>query len=230
MDPRKQATKENYSEISNLYANDYSRDFHHFEYIDLMLAKIDERNLAEKGVTDLGSGHGTVIEYILEKKHLMITAVDITPEFCRMLENKFDNPPVRVVQADMVDHVKNLDDGSTGAFTANFSLIHIPDEETDVLLANISAKLAPGGLFMASVLEGDFKGMMAERYQAENDPRLYRIDKRLEVYMNFFKPEEVRRRLEAAGLTILKMESFDPVNTVSPTDTAKRIFFLAEKS
>jgi ubiquinone/menaquinone biosynthesis C-methylase UbiE len=227
MDPRKNATLKTYDEVANLYANDFSRDFTHFDFIDDLLKLLSERNLTDKGIIDLGSGHGTVVEYILEKKPINITAVDITPDFCLMLENKFGSLPVKIVQGDMTEYLKTLPDGSIGAITANYGIIHIPDEEIETLLKLIYDKLTPGGLFFSSNHEGTFKGLMTDPYQTQKDKRLYTKEK-LEVYMNFFTTEELKHQLLKAGFCIIRMESFKP-ETTEGTHDVPRIFVLAER-
>lgn len=55
-----------------------------------------------KRALDVGSGHGKLVSYLLEKGY-DVTAVDFNENFCRKLKRKFPN--VRVLQED----VRNLD-------------------------------------------------------------------------------------------------------------------------
>jgi len=227
MDARKIKTQTNYSVISNLYANDFAKDFYHFEILDQMLAEMKKRKTEEERIVDLGSGHGPVIEYILAKRQFNITAVDLSPEFCQILYRKYKRKSVKVECTDMVEYVKNLPDNSIGAFTANYAIIHIPDEEIDLFYKNLSNKLLPKGLLMASFYEGVFKGITQEPYQKLKDPRLF-FDGKLEVYLNYFTITELKERLGKAGFNILRLESFKPQDPNNPIPE-NRIFLLAEK-
>lgn len=55
-----------------------------------------------KKALDVGSGHGRIVSYLVEKGY-DVTAVDFNEDFCRELKIKFPN--VRVMQED----VRNLD-------------------------------------------------------------------------------------------------------------------------
>ena len=55
-----------------------------------------------KKALDIGSGHGRIVSYLLEKGY-DVTAVDFNDDFCEELKRKF--PSVRVLQED----VRNLD-------------------------------------------------------------------------------------------------------------------------
>ncbi|KKR33823.1 MAG: Methyltransferase [Candidatus Gottesmanbacteria bacterium GW2011_GWC2_39_8] len=229
MDRRKTVTIYTYSAIHNLYTEDFGKDREHFYLIDEGLKLYLERKLDKYPVIDLGSGPGTVVDFISEKcPGVSITALDITPEFCEKLKEKFkNNTHIEIVNQDMVDYLKNTKEESVGMIIANYSIIHIPDEEVDGLLSTIKKSLVKGGVFIMSVHEGIFKGLEQDPYQVQRDVRL-RTEAKLEVYVNYFRKEELEERLKKAGFTMRKIEKFSH-RRVTGEMPADKIWVVAEK-
>ena len=225
-DKRKLVTQENYSKISKIYADDFGSNRDHFDYIDQAIELIKIRKIDNLPVFDLGSGSGVVTDYLVEKNYPNIIAVDLTPEFCKMIEIKHGRK-VKVICEDMVEIIKKQKSLSIAAYIASFSIIHIPDEELDSLFANISMSLSPGGSFVMSCHKGTFKGMEQEPYQIQKDLRLIEKDK-LSTYMNYLTEDELIRRITKAGMKVLRIETFK--SKVIPGELpAPKIWLLAEK-
>ncbi len=231
----KQKTKEDYSAISELYITDFSTDHSHFELIDELIQLQRERRLLLKPTFDLGCGPATITSYLINKGLSNIVAVDITPEFCEYVEEKFKNPPpfvyLQVIEGDMVDVVNEAlvtHKNCTAAVIAGFSIIHIPDNEVDSLLNSIFKLLCPGGLFYMSCHEGTHKGMQTEPYSMQNDKRL-KTQERLEVYMNYFTESELQKRIENAGFQIRTLDRREADVMPGEIPVAK-LQVLAEKS
>jgi hypothetical protein len=128
---------------------------------------------------------------------------------------------------DMVSYLERTKTGSVGAYIANYSIIHIPDEEIDSLFKNIQRTLTSGGLFLMSCHEGTFKGMEQEPYQQQRDERI-QTDEKLAIYMNYFTEEELRERIENAGLKILSLDSFKTKSMPGEIQVPK-IWILGQK-
>lgn len=225
-DRRKLLTQKDYSKISEIYAVDFGNDRDHFVYIDDAIELLQKRNLSRSPCIDLGCGTGTVTDYLIEKGLTNIIAVDLTPEFCEIVKNKHKNK-VKVINEDMSEIIGKFEDSSIAAYFANFSIIHIPDEEIDDLLKSITQTLLPGGLFVMSCHKGTFKGMEQEPYQTQKDSRL-RVKEKLFTYMNYFTEGELRKRVAKAGMQIVKLETFEPETATGELPVPK-IWLLSQK-
>ncbi|MEN9328701.1 MAG: hypothetical protein RI947_1509 [Candidatus Parcubacteria bacterium] len=225
-DNRKLQTQQNYSKINKLYADDFGKDYDHFDFIDLVINHLSQNKLEKLPIIDLGAGSGVVTDYLIEKGQQKVTAIDITPEFCGMIRQKHKNK-VHVVCEDMVEAIKNQQSSSIGAYIANYSIIHIPEEEVDSMLSNIARSLFNQGLFLMSCHKGTYKGMEQEPYQSQNDSRLNEQNE-LSTYMNYFMEDELKQRVEHAGLVILKMDTFE-TKIVPGEIPVPKIWLLAKK-
>ena len=225
-DNRKLQTQKDYSIISNLYQNDFGKDYDHFSLVDEVVKHFKSPLLNGYPIVDLGCGSGVVTDYIALKGVENIKAIDITPAFCEMVKKNHPQK-VEVICTDMVEYLKQAVDTSVGAYIANYSVIHIPDEEVDELFKNIHRTLANNGLFLMSCHKGSFKGMEQEPYQQQKDERL-KSDEQLESYMNYFMEDELKNRIEKVGLRILSIDTFE-TKDVPGEIAVPKIWVLAQK-
>ncbi|MFC1653489.1 methyltransferase domain-containing protein [Patescibacteria group bacterium] len=205
MDSKKKSTQQTYSSIASLYTEDFGKDREDFEIF--IYKAIDRlKTLSLKGsVVDLGSGPGNVVDYLIEKGvDNKIIANEFTPEFSKALEEKYSQSnQVSINSEDMVKFVPSLKESSISLYIANYSIIHIPDDEVDPLFNEIYKTLEPKGLFVLAVWGGSKKDMEEEPYQIENDKRL-NTNKKLLSYMNNFSKDEMKHRLTNAGFTSIE--------------------------
>lgn len=225
-DNRKQQTQNDYAKISNLYDLDFGRDRDHFDLIERSIEIVKENSLIDFPFIDLGCGSGVVTDYLIEKGIRNIEAVDLTQEFCKMVSQKH-NGKVQVFQDDMVNFIGNKPNNSVAAIIASFSIIHIPDEEVDMLFKGIQKCLKPGGIFLMSCHKGTYKGMEKEPYQTQNDQRLD-IKEELTCYMNYFTEDELKRRLTLNGLSLVDIQTFEP-KPVPGEFPVPKIWLIANK-
>lgn len=229
MDIRKQQTQKNYNEITQLYTEDFGEIQYFFdEFFDPLVSNLTQNNL-KNTVVDLGTGPGNVVDYLLkfDIKNKII-GVEFAQEFCNKLKIKYsDKPQVDIVCDDFVDYVAKQPADSISAYVANYSIIHIPNEEINDLFKNIQKSLQRNGMIAFSLWEGEKKGMRQEPYQIENDQRL-RTNSFLESYINDFTKKEIEKILKKVGLKIIKINVFDKKTLVSGY-IKPRIFVLAQK-
>lgn len=229
MDLRKVSTQNNYAKVAQLYAQDFGEDQEHFDrFIKNTVELITNRNLTGE-IIDLGSGPGNVIDYLLEfSLKNQLVALDFVPEMIEMLMTKYKKyPSIRVIEKDMNTYIQELDDQSVAAHIANYSVIHLLDDEVDAFFGNIHRTLQYQGLFTFSVFKGSNKGMEPEPYQQENDHRL-QVTEKLESYLNNFTENELQESLVKVGLQILEMKTFEPEHRPGEYPQAK-IWTIAEK-
>lgn len=209
MDKKREKTKETYDAIAQLYTEDFGRDKEHFDiFIDRLIRDLNTLDKT-KMVIDLGSGPGNVIDYLLSHKvKNPITGVELSDAFTEKLRAKYErNPQVRIIHGDMTKYIESLPDASVAVYIANYSIIHIPDDEIDGLFRELQRTLLPGGFLTFSVWGGLEKGMQPQPYQAQKDPR-FNFPRKLESYLNNFTEEELKRRLSSAHLKIKTIRSF----------------------
>lgn len=230
MDIRKKHTHKTYSIITPLYIEDFEKNFENFHYIDDTLKLKDLRKLTDYPTVDLGSGPGTVIDYLLKKskKHIPLIAVDFNQHFCERMNKKYAiHDHIKIVCEDITSFVKGERTSSIGVYLASYSLIHIPDSEIDEFLKNIQRSLVKNGLFLFSCYKGTHKGLELERYQVIGDSRL-RHDSTLLCYMNYFTEFELEDRLTKVGIQIIKMETL-PASKNEKDISHDQIWVIAEK-
>lgn len=228
MDKKKLLTRNNYSKIAKLYTQDFGKDYAHFEFIDKVINLLKKERLENKEIVDLGTGPGNVIDYLYQKGLRKLTAVDITPEFCNLVRKKYmKNETIKVICDDMISFVKKKKDSSIAAYIANYSIIHIPNEEVDGFFVQIKRTLMPGGLFMMSCYKGKTKDLEIDPYQIQKDPRL-KVREKLVSYINHFTESELKERFKKAGLNLLKMATFKPKGCSGDFPVPK-IFLIAQK-
>lgn len=210
MDIKKLNTQQAYNAIAEIYNSDFGKDREFFDiFLDPAINDIVNKNISGE-IIDLGSGPGNVVDYLLEKElENRIIAVDFAEKFCHLLQTKYSNvPQVKVVNDDMVRFMTNHTISNTIALViANYSFIHVPDNEFDGLLRNIYLSLVRGGYLVFAVWGGKHKGMEPEPYQVQQDQRL-KVDIKLESYMNNFSEAELKERLKSSGFDISVIKSF----------------------
>lgn len=231
MDIRKILTQKNYSVIAELYIKDFEKNYENFYFVDDLFKLLSIRNLKEHPIVDLGSGPGTVIDYILQKKKNLSTliAVDFNQPFCERMNRKYIHKNnIKIVHEDIVDFTKRQKPSTVGAYIAAYSVIHIPDGEINELFSSIHKSLVKGGLVLISCFRGQKKSMERERYQVIKDIRL-KYDETLLCYMNYFSETELAKRLEKIGFEIVKMEVLPSGEKIADIPN-KQIWVIAEKN
>ncbi|WAL69065.1 class I SAM-dependent methyltransferase [Amycolatopsis cynarae] len=125
-----------------------------------VLAMFAEAVLARGGpVADLGCGPGHITAH-LRDKGLDAFGIDLSPAMIEIARR--DHPGLRFGVGSMTDLV--LPDRSVGGVVAFFSLIHVPDEEVPVALAQFHRVLRPGGVVLLGFHVGDEYRLKTEGY------------------------------------------------------------------
>jgi len=117
-------------------------------------AQVDGLLADRSDVLDLGCGCGVPVARLLAQRHA-VTGVDISP--VQIARARRLVPAARFVCADMTSF-----DGEPGSFDAVIavsSLIHVPLDEQRPLYARIAGWLRPGGVLLATVGAGRYRGV-----------------------------------------------------------------------
>jgi SAM-dependent methyltransferase len=209
MDSRIKKTQDAYNAIAKIYEQDFGNDNEFFDLFVLPVAKGLSENKLSGHIVDLGSGPGNVVDYLVSTGVTNeIVAVDFASRFCDLLRKKYvNNPRIEVVEGDMIAFVEKQAADSISAYVANYSLIHVPDEDFDSFVKSVYRSLQPGGYLSLAVWGGNTKQMELEPYQVQHDPRLHN-DVILESYLNNFSENELLTRLKSAGFIDIFLKTF----------------------
>lgn len=160
---------------------------------------------------DLGCGPGHVARY-LHERGVRVVGVDLSPAMVEAARRL--NPGIEFVQGDM--RALNVDDEAWGGIAAFYSIIHIPPLEVGAALAEMKRVLRPGGLLLLAFHIGDEIVHLHELW-----------GHRVSVDFVFLRPDEMTRRLTAAGFHVLEVIERDPYPEVEYQ--SRRAYILAEK-
>ncbi len=107
-------------------------------------------------VLEIGPGLGFEAKWLAN--HYSYTAIEPARRFAVPLSQL--SPPLRIIQTRIQD--VNLPHTSFNGIWAMNSLIHLSNPELQSTLSNIYNWLVPGGIFYASMEQGNFKGQLPD--------------------------------------------------------------------
>lgn len=108
-------------------------------------------------ILDAGCGSGRdTLEF--KKMGFNVTAIDGSAEMCK-LASEYAGQEVRHMMFQDIDFEEVFD-----GIWASASLLHVPTNELDLVLANLRKSLKVGGVLHASFKQGDFEGMRNGRF------------------------------------------------------------------
>jgi SAM-dependent methyltransferase len=199
----------------DLIADEYvARTFEELEHKPLDRQLLD-RFAGEVKATglacDIGCGPGHVARY-LHERGVRVIGVDLSPvmvESARKL-----NPEIDFTQGDM--RSLDFEDGALAGIAAFYSIIHIPRTEVVAALVEMKRVLRPGGLLLLAFHIGDEVLHLDELW-----------GRRVSVDFIFFRPEEIKAFLEAAGFRVVEVIEREPYPGVE--HQSRRAYLFAEK-
>ena len=105
-------------------------------------------------VLDLGCGAGVPVTSWLARRGYAVTGVDVSARQLELARRHV--PDATFIKSDMTSLA--FEPGTFDAVVAFHSIIHVPREEHQTLLADIYRWLKPGGIFLATLTVTDFEG------------------------------------------------------------------------
>jgi SAM-dependent methyltransferase len=160
---------------------------------------------------DIGCGPGHVACY-LHERGVRVSGVDLSPvmvEAARRL-----NPGIEFEQADM--RALKFEDEALGGIAAFYSIIHIPRPEVVATLVELKRVLRPGGLLLLAFHIGDDSVHLDEWWGQQ-----------VSVDFFFFRTEEMKGYLSAAGFEVVEIVEREPYPDVE--HQSRRAYIFAEK-
>lgn len=181
--------EDTYNKIAEEYTEEFFADTSDLPLIRMLTKQL---NPGAK-VIDIGCGPGQFSEY-LHSQGFNVVGIDNSDEMIRIAEKKV--PTVSFLKMDM----RKLDfpEESFDGILAAYSIIHIPTEQIEQVLAQMYRVLKPGGyaLFITQVGEPD---------QVLDEP-LARGEK---IFMNFFSEERIATFVTKAGFKLVQQKSIN---------------------
>ena len=191
MEDPKAIVRRGYDLVSRAYRADDADDGAYAEWLDLLEARVKPG--AE--ILDLGCGCGVPVARRLAP-HYTVTGVDFSPV---QIARARELVPTATFACEEMTSLR-YPEGTFGAITCLYALIHLPLAEQPTLIRNIRRWLQPGGVFLATVghrawtgLERDWLGVLGgDRWWSHAGADTYRrwlSDAGMSVEIEAFVPE-----------------------------------------
>ena len=205
-------TKEVYDSIINDYNNKVKSEMLDHKYIERFLFYL------KKGMTvlDVGAGTGTLAFEMQFLHGLRITAIDVSKEMIRFAKKKY--PQIEYKEMDL----RNLKFKSKffDAIFANYSLIHILEEDISIALDEFNRVLKNKGYIYIYLQSPKNKNKEDVYY-----PLIYK--KSLRLFINLVKSSEIKKLLRKANFKVLEIYQRKPdTKTEFPFN---KLFIIAQK-
>lgn len=205
--------KETYNQIAQEYNNTVKSENHDREYLEKYLA------LFKPGqkILDIGAGTGNVSQDIQDTRQLDVTAVDISQEMTKLA--KKNHPDLKFAIMDL--RTLGLQNSTFDGAIANYSLIHIPEEDILQSLTEMSRVLKPKGkLYLAlqePITPEDKDGYYPLAYQDNTN-----------MFINLLSEKEIHAYLNQSGFNIINIDRRPPVKGME--FPFNKLFISAEKN
>lgn len=206
------STKEVYDRIHGSYKNTVKSENLDHPYIEKFLGYLHPG----EQLLDVGAGTGS-LAYEMQSLHkLKVSAIDISPQMVKLAKRDF--PSIRYKEMDMrwLKFSANL----FHAIFANYSLIHILEDDVEMTLKGFARVLKSKGYLYLS-LQCPINNKDKDGYY----PVVYKKDTHL--FINLFDEKEIRKSLAKTGFKILETDMRRPdKKTEFPF---KKLFVIAQK-
>lgn len=176
MQDKTQVTIDSYNKNASSYIDKF------MEYSPYVSHVAEFAGLLDDGfkVLDIGCGPGNVAKQLCALKKLNITGTDLS---AKMLEAARINVP---------DGIFHLQDSRTASFTPeyfdavvlSFSIVHLDDNEANIVLSNAAKWLKSGGYLYLSFMEGKQPGFEMTSFSLQP------------LYFNYFKETSIKILLD----------------------------------
>uniref|UniRef100_A0AAU2W143 Methyltransferase domain-containing protein n=1 Tax=Streptomyces sp. NBC_00008 TaxID=2903610 RepID=A0AAU2W143_9ACTN len=182
-------TRASYDTVADSYADQVRNllDDTPEERAVLALFAARVRENGEGPVADVGCGPGRITAH-LHGLGVDAFGIDLSPGMIEVARR--DHPGLRFESGSMTE--LGLTDGSVAGLIAWYSLIHVPDEEIDSVLAHFRRVLRPGGPLLLSFHVGDERRLKTQGYGGHP----------MKVYVHRRRPGQLAARLEDAGFDV----------------------------
>lgn len=155
-------------------------------------------------VLDVGSGPGRDA-LVMQEYGIDVTCLDASVAMVKMSQAK----ALKTIKGDFMN--LPFENESFQGVWAYTSLLHVPKNEIDKAMDEISRVLKPRGIFGLGMIEGDFNG-----YRESSGVNMLR-------WFSFYTREEIEKLLKNHGFDIIYFETFKPKSKNYLNFIAKKI-------
>lgn len=182
----RESIRESYDRLADAYARRYVSELESKaldqELLNRFVAKVRGRG----DVCDMGCGPGHIARYVRDRG-TSVFGLDLSP---RMVEQARKlNPHISFQVGDMM--ALDLQDEALAGIIAFYAIVNIPLDSLRTVFQEMARVLQPGGLLLLSFHIGD------EILRPEE-----LLDQPISMDFFFFRPIDIRNRLEAADFVI----------------------------
>ena len=178
--------QESYDRLAKQYAEHIADELQHKPLDRQLLDRFAERVKEEGLVCDMGCGPGHIARYLREHG-VTVCGIDLSAEMLQ--QARALNPDIEFLQGNML--ALDIEDEAFAGMTAFYSLIHIPREEVIKALTELKRVLRRGSLLLLSFHIGGETKHVEELW-----------GEKIDFDVAFFRPDEMRNYLLAAGFEI----------------------------
>jgi SAM-dependent methyltransferase len=190
-----------YDRVAQAYADKFARELDEKPFDRELLAELAGQLRGRGPVCDLGCGPGHVARFLADHG-LDVVGIDLAPamvEVARRLQ-----PALRFEVGNLL--ALGLDDASMAGAVAFYSLIHVQRSEMPLAAAELHRVLAPGGILLVAVHQGDGE-IHADEFLGQ--PASFDA--------TLFQPDELAGLLAAAGLRVERVTTRPPYPVEYPS-------------
>jgi ubiquinone/menaquinone biosynthesis C-methylase UbiE len=193
-DSTTRSVRESYDRIAEEYARRFYDELQHKPLDRELLTRFVAEVSGRGEVCDMGCGPGHVARF-LRDAGATVFGLDLSPQ---MLERARQlNPDLRFVEGNMM--ALGLPDGKLAGITAFYAIVNIPKESLVLVFREMERVLEPGGRLLLAFHTGN---------EVLHKEEL--LGRPISMDFFFFRPAEIRRYLEAAGLAVEEVIEREP--------------------
>lgn len=178
-----------WDEVAEAYADRFGRELEAKPFDRKVLEWFVERAGPIGPICDLGCGPGQAAAYVHSLGY-DACGIDLSSEMVRHAAAL--NPEIPFQAGDMSD-LSGVDAGAFGGVVSFYSIVNLRPTDQPRVFAEMRRVLRPGGWLLVSFHVGDEVRRVEEF-----------LDESIRLDFHFFRPEDVRSRLQAVGCKVVE--------------------------
>jgi SAM-dependent methyltransferase len=204
---KREELAQSYDRVAQAYADRFARELDEKPFDRELLVGLADRLRGRGPVGDLGCGPGHVARFLADHG-LDVLGIDLSPAMVEVARRLHGG---RFQVGDLL--ALDLADSSLAGAVAFYSLIHVRRPEMQRAAAELHRVLAPGGVLLVAVHQGDGE-LHADEF----------LGQAASFDASLFQPDELAGLLAGAGLRVDRVTTRPPYAAEYPTT---RIYITA---
>jgi SAM-dependent methyltransferase len=204
-------TEQSYDRVAADYAAHFADELDQKPFDRKMLDWLIEKCPPGEVICDMGCGPAQIAGY-LKRRGASVCGFDVSAEM--LAEARKIDPEIRLEQHNLLD-LSAVAESSLGGIAAFYSIIHVPRERVEEVLAHFKRVLVPGGVVLITFHIGSDTVHRDEWW-----------GKSVDLDFLFFETAEMKLYLERAGFVLDELIERSPY---SIEYQSRRAYFFAHK-